>query len=86
MEDNKIIEFTNVSSDCLERLGGYELYQRTGYNLPEDLLENVPLKLYPVAVLKRLLENPDDDTNQAVKEEIQELYDRSAGCVLFSLS
>jgi hypothetical protein len=86
MENNKIIEFTNVSSDCIERLGGYELYERTGYNLPEDLVENIPLKLYPVAALKLLLENPEDDTNMAVKEEIEDLYDRSAGCILFSVS
>ncbi len=86
MEANKIIEFTNISTDCMERLGGYEIYERTGHNLPESFLENAPPALYPVAALKRILEDPDDDTNQVVKDEIQELYDRSAGCVLFSLS
>lgn len=58
----------DINDDVLDRLDGSEVYK--------DEWGNVMIKIKDV---KRILEDPEDDTNETARCHLKELYDQMAG-------
>jgi len=60
-----------LSSDVLDRILDTEIFTDETVNG-----QHLNRKIYSVEWLKNLLENPEDDTNDSVKDELIEIYSR----------
>ena len=72
-----------VYSDVLERIEGYDCLTNDG--IME--LDGCPCEIhvYLTSVLKNIITNEDDDTNETTKERIIDLYKEISDCAYFMI-
>ena len=67
------IDGKQVPDDVLERISGYEILTNEGID------NDMPILVYEVSRLKRILTNKKDDTNETTKIRIEKLYEQIIG-------
>ncbi len=78
-----ILNASDIHSDVLERIDGYEIMSNTDVVNPE---EDYDVKLFSTDKLFDVLTDEDDDTNDTTKHRIGQLYDSIKEFDLFQLN
>ena len=78
-----ILDASNIYSDVLERIDGYEIMSNTDVDNPQ---EDYDVKIFLTDKLFGILTDDDDDTNDTTKFRIGQLYDSIKDYDLFQLN